>query len=654
MALFNSEKIRELEKVFDFLYSNDEERLAVIQCDETKDIVACPGSGKTTCLAAKLYLLAKRLPLKNGSGVCVIAHTNNTIDEIKKKLGNKAEVYTSYPNFIGTIQSFVDRYLAILSSIKYFRIRPVAIENDSYYSEIEYQRRFLGRRVAAWCMQSGNLGFPGSVRYKWSSFDEEGYKICKGIDETEINFNRNTKLNNPPSPKEIEYKLKRMKEYISKKGILCYDDAYSYAARYLHDYGYKLVPALSQRFKYVFIDEMQDTAKHQLHIIEECFDDSVVIQRFGDPNQAIYSYIGALKADNDWIIRNNDSLTIASSKRFKEPIANVVNRLCLNSYENPMRGEGDCVEEYPPVIITFNDDNRKKTLEAFVKIIKENNLEQIDAKVKKPFRAIGWVGKKRYDDKLVIGSYCVNFIQHEIKQKKEFDCLNGYIKACEYIDQNKKCLKDFKDIIFRCLAKALRKDECKFNDKYLAATKLEKKLYEDHKSSLTQLRKKIIEWFDDLRNKRSIKDELEDYIKNDFSNLFDNFDPNHIQGFLTEEYEGEFEYTEDRSHENKVIYDGVEIEISTIHSAKGQTHEATLYLETFYKKNDIEDIIEFLKGNSPTSNDTQKCRLKMAYVGMSRPRSLLCVAAREESIAAHADDLIKAGWEIKSVNEILK
>lgn len=70
----------------------DQDKIEIINCETTADIKACPGSGKTTTLLAKLVLLAKRMPLKSGKGICVLTYTNVAIDEIKSKLGHKADV----------------------------------------------------------------------------------------------------------------------------------------------------------------------------------------------------------------------------------------------------------------------------------------------------------------------------------------------------------------------------------------------------------------------------------------------------------------------------------------------------------------------------------------------------------------------------------
>lgn len=87
------------------------ERRKIIDCWSNANVIACPGSGKTTVLLVKLLLLSQRMPFEDGSGICVLTHTNVAIDEIKNRLGNKADILFKYPNFFGTIQSFVGQFL---------------------------------------------------------------------------------------------------------------------------------------------------------------------------------------------------------------------------------------------------------------------------------------------------------------------------------------------------------------------------------------------------------------------------------------------------------------------------------------------------------------------------------------------------------------
>jgi len=90
--------------------------------------------------------------------------------------------------------------------------------------------------------------------------------------------------------------------------------------------------------------------------------------------------------------------------------------------------------------------------------------------------------------------------------------------------------------------------------------------------------------------------------------------------------------------------------ISSIHGVKGETHTATLYLETFFFDYDIKRIIGYLKGqHSKTTAKRKLQNLKMTYVGITRPSHLLCVAIREETIDGHEEELKTAGWEIEYV-----
>lgn len=64
----------------------DEDRKNIIKANGTCDIKACPGSGKTTTLLAKLIVLSNKMPLESGRGICVLTHTNVAINEIRRKL----------------------------------------------------------------------------------------------------------------------------------------------------------------------------------------------------------------------------------------------------------------------------------------------------------------------------------------------------------------------------------------------------------------------------------------------------------------------------------------------------------------------------------------------------------------------------------------
>lgn len=87
--------------------------------------------------------------------------------------------------------------------------------------------------------------------------------------------------------------------------------------------------------------------------------------------------------------------------------------------------------------------------------------------------------------------------------------------------------------------------------------------------------------------------------------------------------------------ENKIRHpDGFDIQLSTIHGVKGETHDATLIMETKNKYFDVGRLIGQI-ARCDTSGITRETDLKFArqlYVVASRPRYLLCIAVREDHI----------------------
>ena len=93
------------------------------------------------------------------------------------------------------------------------------------------------------------------------------------------------------------------------------------------------------------------------------------------------------------------------------------------------------------------------------------------------------------------------------------------------------------------------------------------------------------------------------------------------------------------------------IEFDTIHGVKGETHDATLYLETDRQgASDLNRILPYYGVGKLGSSNLFDYSRKLAYVGMSRPKKLLCVAMQaktyEKSKGTFNDD-----WEIIDLRE---
>ena len=98
----------------------------------------------------------------------------------------------------------------------------------------------------------------------------------------------------------------------------------------------------------------------------------------------------------------------------------------------------------------------------------------------------------------------------------------------------------------------------------------------------------------------------------------------------------------------------VEVRVGSIHSVKGETHTATLILDTYYRKHHLETLKPWLLGKKSgggSENNTLLSRLRQHYVAMTRPSHLVCLAMRESCLTnADVAALKNRGWRVARVN----
>lgn len=612
--------------------SFDLERRDVIKCMESKYIQACPGSGKTTALLAKLAILTQMMPLEDNKGICVLTHTNVAINEIKGKLGRKGDILFSYPNYFGTIQSFVDRYLAIPACICYYNTRPSKIDSDSYDFEIirKYWEIPKRRNLERWLLKK----LPKREDITLSVYVQ---KIrFNYVDEIFVDYKGSTLLRDKNNEKYQQ--LFEIKKDLLKEGILHYEEAYSLAFKYLDDFGEMLKKAFSERFSFVFVDEMQDTDSNQNSILEQIFDASnVIIQKFGDRNQAIYD--GFLEEKNTLEIA--DCLCINGSKRFSSSIAKITQKLCV--HEQNVVGDSS-VQDIQPKFLVFGDETIDSVLPFFVKIIKEHNLYDEHG----DFKAIGWIGKEN-ENKITLPSYYINYQNRSRRRKIELNFLNEYLQK---VDDNIIKIEGagyYKQLMINALLKVVKLLEVKnpnnshqFTERTLIQY-LEKKdtNFEDMFNS------KAADWCLKIHVGEDVSEPFKYFILNDFCRYFEGVDIRKLNDFLINSNTERREQLPEFNIYNEF---DINIKVATVHSVKGETHTATLYLETWYKNStDIKRIINYLTSKEKKIKPILETSLKVAYVGMTRPTCLLCVAAHKDTISGNERYLQEAGWEIREV-----
>lgn len=628
----------------------DEERRLFISDLSTLDLQAVPGSGKTTALLAKLLILERYMPLKNGRGILVISHTNAAVDEIQNRIGKYCPRLFAYPNFVGTIQSFVDTFLAIPFYTNQFKQKPFRIDNEIYDEQVE--RFYLNTRNRGLKnyleRQIDGLAFLKSIR-----LTNEG-KLISYLNGTPETF----KLKDP---KTATYKsLLQFKMNLLKKGYLHFDDAYSLA-----DFQLKLInnypSILQKRFLYVFVDEMQDMDIHQHDLIEAVFhpDESTqsIIQRIGDKNQAIYSGV-SVHLENIWSVRDN-VIYINGSHRLSPRIAQLVQNLALTP--NPVEGrnlnpDGSTID-IKPTIFVYNDDTIELVIPSFAEKIKELQAsDSIPVNPTHKFMAVAW--RKEHDEanKIALCDYWPHFAKASSGQQIDFNVLQDYVL---YFDKEKKTLESIRKNVLNALLKVLRLESVlDENGRVYTKRKLINFFKTLENNEYDKLKLNLYKWsIGCIKGKSSEAiTAIREYIPT-FLSLFQK-EVASSANFINGESIVNLDVNEDEPQLNTFDSDGINIKIGTVHSAKGQTHTATLYLETFYNRgygnyeserlrNQLkgENIVETLNSNVG-GKDKIRQTTKMAYVGFSRPTHLLCIAIHKDRFDSVLSGINGEDWDI--------
>ncbi len=606
----------------------DDERRVFIKDLTTLDVQAVPGSGKTTALLAKLLIIERKMPLVSNSGVLVISHTNAAVNEIKSKIGKYAPKLFQYPNFVGTIQSFVNHFLAIPFYQNHFKKKTYRIDNEIYYEQLEkllYKRKYYTLNAY---LKNKRDGFDFLKSIRWN----DNFELIDGLNGNPLKLKSTTA--SYKSINDIKFELLEM-------GYLHYDDSYFLADWYLEDYS-NIRKIIQIRFKHVFVDEMQDLDLHQSRILENIFyskDSISLFQRIGDINQAIYNGY-QIHVDEVWNTRDK-ILHINGSHRLNKRIASVVELLGLTPCPvSGLKKNSDCSEiDIKPHIIVFDDISRETVISKYAEIIKDLELKSfIPIESQRLYKAVAWRKKHDSDVKLGLTDYWSDYTSVDIKTKNDYQVLYDYIV---FYNNENKTLGVIRKQILNAFLKILRLEKIKNNEnRNYTKKQLLKYIKKNHYTEYNELNLNLYKWSIDRLNSKI--EQVYKSIQNYIPQILKIFDKEILNSRDFINNKPEMELVPDIRNESILsnIYekDGVQVHIGTVHSVKGQTHTATLYCETFYERgygnyeserlrNQFSgiNVCETLK-NLKSGGSKVKQTAKMAYVGFSRPTHLLCFA----------------------------
>lgn len=299
---------------------------AIVDCNDPRIAVkACPGSGKTFSVAARMAKLLRENNLSRHQGIAAISFTNTACEVIQKELkGTFGCRNIGYPSFIGTIDSLINTYIFLPYAhlVMECNSRPeiVGTEFNKWYDYDASKRNYDRTKII-----DPNY-FIDKV-----SFNQDDEPIPL-VSAQEFTFSwSNMKKKNGEYRKEVT-DIIEAKHIHFVKGKANQADATYFAFRILKKYP-SIAQNLVRRFPILIIDEAQDTTELQMAIIDKLSQyEAESIMLIGDPDQAIFEWNTAnphlfMEKYNspDW-----HSLDLSENRRSSEKICQLANRFSGN------------------------------------------------------------------------------------------------------------------------------------------------------------------------------------------------------------------------------------------------------------------------------------------------------------------------------------
>ena len=375
-------------------------------------VLAGVGSGKTRVIIERIkYLLSKDI---RPTDIAVMTFTKKAALEIQDRIGGVRAKNKLDTLFAGTFHSFA---LEMINSYKYF-------EKDT-------NKRIIDRDDQIWLVQIclKELNLPSYLANSIINYISYAKNIMLPIEEYLKKF----------YPKEDDYKmaLKVCKMYESKKESSKYLDYDDLMVHFLDviDTNETERDKICSRYKYLLVDEMQDTNPLQWQILMN-YAKYIKLFCVGDDAQSIYAFRGAdFKNIHSFTKRLKPSKVIKLTNNYRSTkeildLSNTLLKRSIYKYDKELfaiRGKGK-----EPKIYDFDDnDEEAEFVVRYIKSKKEAKPSDFMVLVRSAFNA------KSLEKELIIQKIPYVFIGGQNLMQSEYikDVLSILQIICGYSDE---------------------------------------------------------------------------------------------------------------------------------------------------------------------------------------------------------------------------
>lgn len=575
----------------------------IVNCPDRRIVVkACPGSGKTFSVTARLAKLLCNNELNKHQGIAAISFTHTACDEIRNGIKMFGVSSVTYPHFIGTIDSFINNY--------------IFLPYGHLFMECNKRPEVIGTEYNPW------FNYDATIKnYDRTKIIDPNYyfdKVSFSLNDSLLRLVPYQVFNWGKSDWDNQHKkdgnlkkvisdLIEMKRIHFRSGKANQADANYIAYKILTQYP-AIAKNIAQKFPILIIDEAQDTTAIQMAIIDILDRANIKsILLVGDPDQAIFEWNTAEPAL--FMAKYNSpvwtSLELNENRRSSSKICQLNNRFFNNNMESVSEEDID-YHEIPSIVGHSSlSDSINQIKNDFINKCQDLGISETNYAIVYRGRKFGethfglmdesrteqnekpWVHGYYYVRDLVHGKYLINKGEH----KKGFSLIErGYHKmqerqayiSVDFIRNRIKNLgfRNYRNIIFQ-FVRQLPDTNCT-----------------------------LAQWVAQARYNGLNLSINSNRGNSNISNLF---------------------------HEENITTTGIPKYLRTIHSIKGMTLEGIL---VFLVKKDAFNYATLLPQEYSTLTAEGQEQMRIVYVACTRPKKLLWIAVPNEDVGVWTNKLL--------------
>jgi DNA helicase-2/ATP-dependent DNA helicase PcrA len=315
---------------------NEAQQEAVRHIDGPLLILAGAGSGKTKTITSRLaYLLSLGI---DPSNTLTLTFTNKAANEMRERALNMIENIT-YPPLLCTFHKFGLLFLK-------FHIEKLDRRNNFVVIDTDDKKRVLksfGTDLPIGMIASEISKYKNSLidpDIAWEKAEQESYK-------------------------KIATLYEKYEKYIAENNLVDFDDLLVLPYKIL-EADEELAKTISERYKYIMVDEYQDTNDLQYKLLQKLCTTHNNICVVGDDDQSIYGWRGAnIKNILDFSNSFKDTKVVKLENNYRSTskILQAANELIdhnrgrIGKVLNSTKGEGKAID-----IVESADENHESTI----------------------------------------------------------------------------------------------------------------------------------------------------------------------------------------------------------------------------------------------------------------------------------------------------